>query len=1448
MPSLSPIRIIATPHPTDRSMTPLRHPILALCLLAIWLLGTPSVTARLYITEFMADNRRTIEDEDGDASDWIEIFNSGTDPVSLEGYFLTDRADTLTMWSFPAVEIAENGFLLVFASGKDRRDPESELHTNFKLSNDGEYLALVQPDGTSIIAEFGTEQNPVPEQYEDSSYGLMQGGGLTPTLFIGPTQQVRVIIPSDDSLGGDWSLQDFDDSGWQTAQMGIGYDENDTYAREFGANGDLGDNFNGVNTSVYIRVPFEVSDPSTVTNLTLRMKYDDGFVAYLNDTIVADANAPGGLTWNSEATGNHSDGEAVNFQDWNITSFANRLTTGTNVLAIHGLNDGITSSDMLITAELRGTRITNPSLGGPGYLATPSPRTFNGDTFDGFVGDTTFNIDRGFFEESFDLEITSSTEGAEIRYTLDGSPPSPTSGRIYTGPIRISGTTIVRAMAHLAGLRPTNIDTQTYLFPEDVVNQSRMRTSVTRSATLGPQMVDSLKAVPTVSIVTDNPGPFQNEGGSNIRSESPTSVEMIFPDGRPGFQENAGLKHFGGYYTNFPKKSFRIGFRSQYGATKVEYPLFDGFEYKHYPPTDRFDIMDLRSGSHDMRSRGAYMSNRFTDDSMLDMGNLAPHGRFVHVYLNGSYWGQYHLRERWNADMASSYLGGPKADYDVVNLNDGFRADEKVYDGDGVFWNEAKTLASGPNPWANNDNNIDVANLIDFMLLWVSGNSESEVRLLGSKAQGQPFRFQMKDADGFLRSTNRSVNQSGPLDLMNRLASGNSDFDMLVADRIHKHFFNDGALTPAKNIERLQKRVDEARPGFIAESARWGDRFREYQDWLNYQQNLTTNHFRGLTNTMIGRFRSSGMYPDIIAPVFSQYGGSVLPTTPITMSTDADTIYYTLDGSDPRLPGGIPNPTARLASFGGGNQVDPPQTFITTGHVWKYLDNGSNQGTGWRQSGFDDSSWSEGPSELGYGSDGEGSGTTLSFGPSSSNKYATTYFRTTVNIPDPAQFLRFTLRLKYDDAAAVYLNGSEIVRTPNLPANASFDQYASSTTSNEDAWSDYTIPVSSFRSGTNKVAVEVHQGSGTSSDMRMDMVLRGETTAGGGGGGDNISDPFFLNQPAKLRARAYNNDTGEWSALNEALFSIDTEPAGPGNLVIAEMHYHPANPATVAESSVSNDRDDYEFLELLNIGSQAIDLTGVRFSAGINFFFPENTILSPGARLLLLRNKLAYEARYGSLNGIQWFEYTGRLSNDGETLSISDANLEPILSFTYNDQAPWPTSPDGTGPSLVLVNPLEGPDHGQAANWRASTTIGGSPGTIESEGTDYATWAARRNIQGGASDDDDLDTISNFMEFLYGSDPGSPNSAPELELSMENLEVDGENDDYLVVTYQKNLEALGSLTVELSADLVTWFSDSNLTEPLAQVDNGNGTATVTIRLKNPVSTQGGPFFARLRGE
>ena len=115
-------------------------------------------------------------------------------------------------------------------------------------------------------------------------------------------------------------------------------------------------------------------------------------------------------------------------------------------------------------------------------------------------------------------------------------------------------------------------------------------------------------------------------------------------------------------------------------------------------------------------------------------------------------------------------------------------------------------------------------------------------------------------------------------------------------------------------------------------------------------------------------------------------------------------------------------------------------------------------------------------------------------------------------------------------------------------------------------------------------------------------------------------------------------------------------------------------------------------------------------------------------------------------------------------------------------------------------------------------------------------------------DDDDSDGISNFMEFLYGSRPDLASDAPGPRIDVENLEIDGVIKNYLVLTYRQNLNASGTLTVEISSDLVTWSSDPNLTELLTQFDNGDGTVTVRLRLVSPVSPGGGPYFARLRGD
>ena len=177
------------------------------------------------------------------------------------------------------------------------------------------------------------------------------------TTLVSEGAQTRYLVPTNASLQSTWMMPDFDDTAWATASFGIGYDEGSTYLPLFGTGGNLGNGLNSQNTSIYLRLSFDVSDPDSFDQLTLRMKFDDGFVAYLNGQPIASANAPTTLAYNSGATLNNSDTNAVSFQDFDISNFISSLQEGTNVLAIQGLNDGITSSDMLISPELVGEKL-----------------------------------------------------------------------------------------------------------------------------------------------------------------------------------------------------------------------------------------------------------------------------------------------------------------------------------------------------------------------------------------------------------------------------------------------------------------------------------------------------------------------------------------------------------------------------------------------------------------------------------------------------------------------------------------------------------------------------------------------------------------------------------------------------------------------------------------------------------------------------------------------------------------------------------------------------------------------------------------------------------------------------------------------------------------------------------------------------------------------------------
>jgi hypothetical protein len=176
-----------------------------------------------------------------------------------------------------------------------------------------------------------------------------------------------------------------------------------------------------------------------------------------------------------------------------------------------------------------------------------------------------------------------------------------------------------------------------------------------------------------------------------------------------------------------------------------------------------------------------------------------------------------------------------------------------------------------------------------------------------------------------------------------------------------------------------------------------------------------------------------------------------------------------------------------IVCFTLANNSFSQSTIVSYGSSWKYLDNGTNQGTAWRASGFNDASWASGNGELGYG-DGDET-TVVSYGGNASSKYITTYFRKTITIADPTIYTNFTFTVLRDDGYVVYVNGVEVGRD-NMGA-AAISSSTTAASAIEDGTVSFNVASSSFSAGSNTIAVEIHQASVTSSDISFDLQLVG---------------------------------------------------------------------------------------------------------------------------------------------------------------------------------------------------------------------------------------------------------------------------------------------------------------------------------------------------------------------
>lgn len=779
------------------------------------------LTAMPVISEFMAANDGGLNDENGDPSDWIELTNIGTTAASLAGWHLTDNAGNLSKWTLPAVTLNPNSRMIIFASGKDRAVAGQILHTNFSLSSEGEYLALVQPDGTTIANDFGSAY---PGQRSNTSYGLRGVAG--------------VLQPNESR-----------------------------------------------------------------------------------------------------------------------------------------------------------------------YFSPSSPGAINGEGFVGIAATPTFSLPHGFYDSVQNVSISTSTPGATLRYTLDGTAPT-ASSTVYTAPLAIGNMTVLRAASFLAGYLPSDTETASYLFINDVMTQTRPASYPTSWGTapafpelglpsfnapgdydIDPEIVNDpaytadflagLTAIPTVSVVMNANDLF---GAAGIYShpwergdlwERATSIELINPDGTPGFQIDAGVRILGNASRQpmlSPKHSLRIEFRSQYGASELDYPLFG----PDSPTT--FDSIVLRAELSDSwvspqgaaqvlsfvgtqgRPRAQYARDNFTRETQLAMGQLAPQSNYVHVYINGLYWGIHDLIERRDADFVASHEGGVPEDYDVLQ-DDVFGDSGLVVEGDTVAWDAMFALANSG--LANNaqyqaiQQYLDIDAFIDYMNLHLYVGSQdwpnNNWTAMRKREPGATFRFFTWDAEYTLHDP--TINRTGvndpasPGQLFAALRN-NAEFRLRFADRAHTLLFNGGLLTPGPAAERFLGLVSQLDDAIVAESARWGDYRRDVHtfidppfalstrddQWMTERTRLLGTYFPTRTGNVINQYIAANLYPGLAAPTFNQHGGEVTSGFQVTMSASAP-IYYTLDGSDPRLPGGGIAPGALLYSAA--------ETLIANTRVQARAKNGS---------------------------------------------------------------------------------------------------------------------------------------------------------------------------------------------------------------------------------------------------------------------------------------------------------------------------------------------------------------------------------------------------------------------------------------------------------------------------------------------------------------------------
>ena len=705
------------------------------------------------------------------------------------------------------------------------------------------------------------------------------------------------------------------------------------------------------------------------------------------------------------------------------------------------------------------------------YFDQPTPGTGNNTPhYENIVYSTpAFSVNGGLYNSPLNVGLTSYMGGI-IRYTLDGSEPRD-SDPVYSNPISVDKTTVVRARIFRANSIPGPTVTHSYFLNEPFQSGN----------------------LPVVSIATD-PGNFWDPAyGIYVQDfkpewEIPVNIELFENNGsdRAAFSQRAGLKINGLHSWQLPQKMLGIYFRKRYESGNLDYPLIFNKSRKSYK------TFALRASGSDW-SYTLFRDGMAQNAIALNMDVDRIGFRACVVYVDGQYMGIHNIREKVDEDFILKNHDLEEGTVDMVENED--YAEAGVLDEYNEFAHLYSQNLSVQSNYDKVASAMDIENFTDLICTEVySRNSSINHNVMAWKPKGSgKWKWILTDLDrGFFNPSTDLINYYTSQSVWPFRALMNNPgyvdyFGKRLADHLYTTF---NPIRIKKLIDLHQQTIASEMPDHIE---RWLGTTSSYGDAIP-----SLNYWYGEVDALrtFADARPVVLLQNLTSYGFDGYAMLNLSTSP----SDAGTFTFNnMKIPEPEWSGYyLQNVQIELTAdekpgyqFKGWSNSSGTRTIaIAKNSAWKYNDKGLNLDTAWRETNYDDASWAEGLAELGYGDGDEN--TVVDYGGNANNKFITTYFRRSFELTKEQRIGNsYFISLLCDDGAVVYVNGKEALRVNMAYGPTDYLSHAISAIGSplESQFVSYGIDADLLKTGTNIIAVEVHQSGGTSSDVSFNLEL-----------------------------------------------------------------------------------------------------------------------------------------------------------------------------------------------------------------------------------------------------------------------------------------------------------------------------------------------------------------------